>query len=288
MHAIVTDSTWSLFPRLAEEFGITVVPLHVIAPDREFLDTPAIERPEGRLTTSQPSHGELCEALEEVLDGGAESVLCFHLSSVLSGTASAMETVAKELSAERAVPIEVVDSRTAGGALGLSALVAAQSLRDGVPVAKALARARECASRSRVLLTVDDPRHIQRGGRFSGPPLAIGAALGIRPILEVNHGEIGLREAARGAAKAKSQLVKGVLDGVPPGTISIVVHHVADEDSAREVADSLREAAEAAGHTVDYTAVTPLSLVLAAHTGPGALGAVVAPTFGLLKGLTEP
>ncbi|MDN5559451.1 MAG: DegV family protein [Ruaniaceae bacterium] len=285
MHAIVTDSTWSLSPSLAEDLGITVVPLHVLGPEGEFLDSPAIERPEGRLTTSQPSHGELREALERAIGAGAASAMCFHLSSELSGTAAAMETVAAEVSAERGVPIDVVDSRTTGAGLGFAALVAARSLHAGESHRKAISRARECASRARVLLTVDDPRHLQRGGRFAAPQLAIGAALGIRPILELNQGAIGLREMARGAAKARAQLVKGVLTGVPPGRASIAVHHVGDEDSAHEVAEALREAAEGAGIVVEHVAVTPLSLVLAAHTGPGALGAVVAPTFGLLRDL---
>lgn len=282
MHAIVTDSTWSLPPALAEEWGIAVVPLHVIAPEGEFLDTPATERPEGRLTTSQPSHGELRAAVAAAVDAGAESVLCVHLSAALSGTYAAMETVAAEVSAKRGVPIQVMDSRTAGAGLGFAALVAARALAAGDSPRRAMSRARECASRSRVVLTVDDPRHIQRGGRFTGPQLAIGAALGIRPILEVSQGSIVLREAARGAARARTQLVKAVLDGVPPGSVSIAVHHVDDEEAAAAVAESLAEAAEKAGNVVEQVLITPLSLVLAAHTGPGALGAVVAPTFGLL------
>ena len=281
MHAIVTDSTWSLPPALAEELGIAVVPLHVASADAEFLDTPVAERPEGRLTTSQPSHGELRAVLERAIDGGTEGVLCLHLSSALSGTYAAMEVVASELTEERGVPVEVMDSRTAGAGLGFAALVAARSLEMGHSPRRALSRARECASRARVLLTVDDPRHLLRGGRFASSQLAVGAALGIRPVLQVSQGSIVLRESVRGAARARSQLVKGVLDGVLPGSVSIAVHHVADTDTAHEIAESLREAAEAAGNTVEQVLVTPLSLVLAAHTGPGSFGAVVAPTFGL-------
>lgn len=282
MQAVVTDSTWSLPEALAEQWGITVVPLHVIGPDAQWLDGGEhVDLEAGRLTTSQPSTHEL-EAALVAAGAAADGLVCVHLSGELSGTAAAMSRAAEQYRARSGLPVTVIDARTVGAALGFSAAVAAATLASGGAATLAVARARETAARSRVVFTVAELRHLQRGGRLSAPRAMIGAALGIRPVLEIREGAIRLREPVRGAARARSALAAAVTEGLPPGPVSLAVHHVGAQDAADELAEQLRQAAKARGASVERVEVTPMSAVLAVHAGPGALAAVSAPTFGLL------
>lgn len=287
MRAVVTDSTWSLPPALAAATGIRVLPLHVEGQGTSLLDTPdlAQEVLAGRFSTSQPSPAELRAVLEEARADGALEIVSLHISALLSGTVSAMEVQGREFTAGSGIAVHVVDTRTTGAGLGYAVLVVAASVNAGDPVRVGVARARECASRSRVLLTVDDLRHLQRGGRLSATPAVIGAALGIKPILEIREGALKLREPVRGTVRAREQLVKRAVAGTAPERVSLAVHHAGALDAAAALAEDFVAAAESHGDTVERVDVTPMSAVLAVHAGPGALAVVRAPTFGLVEGL---
>lgn len=273
MRAVITDSTWSLPETLAEALHINVIPLHVTA-DRGVGHTFT-----HGATTSQPSAGELAAALEAA-DG--EEISCIHLSAQLSGTVTAMARSAREYQERTGVPVTVIDTRTTGAALGYCAAVAAATLLAGGPQSLAIARARECAARSRVTFTVPDLKHLQRGGRLAAPKALIGAALGIRTVLEIREGAIRLKEPVRGAARALRAVAEGAVHDLPPGPVSLAVHHVAAPEDALVLAQLLRQAAIERGSQIERLDITQMPAVLAAHAGPGALAAVSAPTFGLL------
>lgn len=295
--ALVTDSTWSLPPGLAESLGVRVLPLHVVAGATSVADVPGqAERITGLIrattaSTSQPTPGEVRDLLLSLADEGVAGIVCIHLSGQLSGTYGSVRAVAGDVSAERGIPVEVVDSRTVAGALGYAVAVAGASLAAGASMAGAVAGARECAATSRVHMSVADLRHLQRGGRLRVPQLAIGTALGIRPILEVRHGEIRVRESVRGSARARQRLVDLALraagapkDGPrePRSRVSFAVHHVDSPGAAQAVADLLGRAAAEADLGVDRLDVTPMAGVLAVHAGPGALAVATARTRGLI------
>ncbi len=291
--ALVTDSTWNLPAEFARQLEVAVIPLHVSFGSRTWCDCEedmaAIMDSLRRLpaTTSQPTPGEIAGVLTDQIAAGASRVLCIHLSGGLSGTCAAVATVAARITADTGVRIDVVDSRTVGGALGYAVAVAAAAIPEGADVA--MARARECAATARVFLTVTDLRHLQRGGRLKAPQAAVGTALGIKPLLHVQNGEIRLLESVRGTKRAQDQLVHRALIAAgaptrgprePRSPVSFAVHHVGEPDVADAIAARLRAGADDAGLAVDRLDVTPMAGVLAAHAGPGALGVAVARTGG--------
>lgn len=295
--ALVTDSTWSLPADLAEALAVRVLPLYVLAGTTSIPDVPESA---ARITelirttaasTSQPTPVEIRDLLGTLADEGAAGIVCIHLSAQLSGTYGSVRAAAAEVAAERGIPVEVIDSRTVAAALGYAVSVAGASLAAGDSMGRAVARARECAATSRVLLSVADLRHIQRGGRLRVPQLAIGTALGIKPILEVRQGEIRVLESVRGSARAHQRLVDRALRsaGAPTGgpreprsPVSFAVHHVDSPEVADTLAERLGTAAAEAGLEVDRLDVTPMAGVLAVHAGPGALAVAAARTRGLV------
>jgi len=103
----------------------------------------------------------------------------------------------------------------------------------------------------------------------------LGTALGVRPILAVRDGGIEMAQRVRTRRAAVDRLLELALRRAEtcerPG---VAVHHLGAPERAAELAQRLRTATGA------DPVVTPVSAVLGAHAGPGALAVVVAELGG--------
>jgi len=165
--------------------GIAVVPLHVVLGGQEYSEGVDFTTPElaaalrkfTKVSTSRPSPQAFLDAYEAAAAGGADAVVSVHISSDMSGTVGSAMLAASQ----SPIPVEVVDSRSVGMAMGyavLSAAVAAQRGQDAKTVA-AIATAR--ARASTVIFYVATLEHLRRGGRIGAasapwPPWSICAA----------------------------------------------------------------------------------------------------------------
>lgn len=286
--ALLTDSTWSMPPALAEELGVHVLPLHVSAGAVSLADVPENEArikellQSGKVTTSQPATAEIRAALQKVVAEGATAVVAIHISGALSGTCDAVRVTGEAFRMETGVPVEVVDTRTVGAAIGFAVIAARKVLEQGGDAAAAATAARAVAESSSLWLTVADLRHLQRGGRLSASHALIGSALGVRPILRVADGKLGLVESQRGEARTRARLVALVIQearaAIEAGATAIdfAVQHTGDGPADR-LAHDLRDAAAGAGIPVGSFLQGKVSAVLAVHAGPGGMAVVVAP-----------
>src|SRR5690349_20965042 len=111
--AVVTDSTAYLPAGVAERFGVTVVPLHVVLGSRSGLETVEVSPEEVaaalgerriHVTTSRPTPGQLAAAYRAT---GATEIVSVHLSSALSGTADSARLAAKHVAPD--LTVRVVD-----------------------------------------------------------------------------------------------------------------------------------------------------------------------------------
>ncbi|MDO8145364.1 DegV family protein [Isoptericola sp. 178] len=279
---VVTDSTACLpgpgdpptDSLLPAELAPVVVPLHVVTDDtdlREGVDVRAAEVAariaEGeRLTTSQPSTAEFTSVYGDLAAQGARAVVSVHLSGKLSGTAGTAERAGQRAM----LPVRVVDSRTAAMGLGFAADEAARCAAAGCDASHVARRAAEVAASARTTFLVDSLDHLRRGGRLSAPAAALGTALGVRPILTLDDGAIELTQRVRTRRASVARLVGLALEQVRAASRpAVAVHHLGAPEQAAEVAAAL---ADRLGF---LPVVTPVSAVLGAHVGPGALAVVV-------------
>src|SRR5919109_1751640 len=147
--AVVTDSTSYLPPELIQRDGIHVVPLYVVfegnrtVPEVEITDYPAffeeLRSAEKLPTTSQPSVGDFTAVFEPLLAEGGE-VVSVHISGGLSGTPEAARQAkqALERDGRGGERIEVIDSKTAAGGLGMMVPAAGEEGAEGA-IAPAIA-----------------------------------------------------------------------------------------------------------------------------------------------------
>ena len=114
--------------------------------------------------------------------------------------------------------------------------------------------------------------YVWKGGRVPRVAMWLGNLLGVKPILELGAGRIGMLERPRTSARALDRLVALVakrLDG-RPGRIAVA--HAGAPERAANLARRLND--ELAPVELFVTEFTP---VLGAHTGPGLVGCAVHP-----------
>jgi DegV family protein with EDD domain len=275
--AVITDSTAHLPQSALDLFAITSVPLTVVVDGVAFEDgsaeaaerlVPAL-RQHLPVTTSRPSPETFAAAYRMAAGAGAAAVVSIHLSAEISGTYDAAVLAAREAP----VPVRVVDSGMIAMALGFSVLAAAEVVAVGGDADEAAAAAAKRAEATRAYFYVDTLDHLRRGGRINTAQALLGSALAVKPLLEMTEGRIELREKVRTAGRAIARLEELAVAHAGAAPVDVAVQHLAAEERAVQLAERL--AARLPG--LREMQVREVGAVLGAHTGPGLLGAIVAP-----------
>lgn len=267
---IVTDSTADLPPALAEELGITVVPLYVRFGDETYRDRVDITEDEfyQRLmngpihpSTSQPTPQDFANVYRE-LSQQADGIVSIHISSKLSGTCnSALQ--AKELVATEC-PVEVVDSEMVSMGLGLLAIEAATLANSGKGLQQVVEEVKQLISSTHVWALFDTLKYLALGGRIGKAKALLGSVLNIKPLLVVKDGEMAPAGQVRTRAKGIGVLCDFVNKVTDIQDLAVVYSTTPDE--AQVLADRI-------GTMFDKNRIrlARLGSTLGVHAGPGAL-----------------
>lgn len=249
---VVTDSSSGIPAEVAEELDITVLDLHMV--DDE--DT----------STSGLSALELAAAYARQLErGGDDGIVALHLSKRLSSTWSAGVSA----SAVFDDAVRVVDTDSAGMAVGAAAVVAASFARAGADLDGCATAAEATLALSETWLYLRQLDDMRKSGRLSATTAMLSAALlATKPILRVNDGKLELAIKTRTQSKAFFKLVAHVVERADGMPVFAAVQYSGDKDGAATLADMLKEAL-APGSSVS---LAPLTSAVAAHTGDGAIG----------------
>jgi DegV family protein with EDD domain len=220
-------------------------------------------------STSQASPADIEHALRGSAEAGRDVVyLCMAgaLSSNFSSACALSDLVKADYPD---VTFHIIDSRTASVAEGLLILEAIRKYQEEDLSAEEFAAWGERA-RSHVhnLFMVDDLATLRRGGRIPASVAVAGAALNVKPLLEIGiDGSLGVVGASRGRAKAikkMTELVNKTRDHDAPATICI------GHADCHEEAEKLREAI-AKNHSDANIIISDLGMTIGSHVGPGML-----------------
>lgn len=251
---IVTDSSAGIPPELAEEMEITVIDLHVMREEEE------------ETSTSGLSSLELAAAYARQLErGGDEGLVALHLSKKLSSTWSAAVSASAVFDGQ----VEVVDTDSAGMAVGAAAIVAAAFARAGADLEGCAAAAKGMLAQSETWLFLRQLDDMRKSGRVSTTTAMLSAALlATKPILRLTDGKLELAIKTRTQAKAFDKLVSHVVERADGEPVIAVVQHSGDT----EAAESLRQLLIDALSNQSSVTVHSFQDVVTAHTGDGAIG----------------
>ncbi len=275
--AIMTDSTACIPRELESKYDIAVVPLLIVFEDKSYRDGVDISADEVyRLmrntdklpTTSVPSPVDFLEVYRQ-LRQKTESILCVTLSSLQSKTFD-VALVAKEM-AKEAIPntaIEVIDSRTTAGALGLVVLEAARVASQGADLAQVAEAVRSMIPRVTLIAMVDTLYYLAKGGRIGKASAWAGSLLNLKPILEASTAT-GITEALerpRTRAKAVKRLLEIMAERVGDSPVHVLVHHAGVPEEGEQLKAQVASRFDCA--ELYLTEFTPM---MGAHSGPGVL-----------------
>jgi DegV family protein with EDD domain len=270
--AVVTDTTHYLPRAVVEANDIHEVSLYVNWPDAQEreADMPSFDafydrlRTERQLpTTSQPSVGDFLAVYEPLLAQGRD-VLSIHISGGISGTVNAARQAAEQCPPGR---VQVLDSSTACGGLGLMAMAAAKGAREGIGIEACIARAKETRDRLTLWFAIDTLEYLVRGGRIGRAQGMVGSALKIKPILSVES-DITPVERVRTSARAFARMVEMLRTLHADGVDGWVVQHIQAPEEAERLAQEGR-----AIFGTEPVFVSEIGPVIGAHVGPGLIGA---------------
>ena len=274
--AVVTDSTHYLPRGLADSQDIHQVSLYVgwqgAEPERElelasFDDFYARLRSDPELpSTSQPSIGDFLAVWEPLLQRGHD-VVSIHLAGGISGTCEAARQ-AHGLLAERGLGerVQVIDSETACGGMGLLVLAASAAARAGLDRAAVAARVRETRAALQIWFCIDTLEYLRRGGRVGKAQAWLGGTLRIKPILSLEY-EITPVERVRTAGRAFERMVSYAQKLHDAGSDGWVVQHIRATEQAERLIARCRDIF--ASEPVFTSEVGP---VIGTYTGPGLIG----------------
>jgi DegV family protein with EDD domain len=277
---IVTDSTCDIPAELAEEYGITVVPVTVRFGTTSFLDGVELTTDElyerltsgGDLpTTSQPSIGEFLEVYERV-GQDADGIVSIHVSAKLSGTYNSAMQASDQ--AEGDCPIDVVDTEQASMGIGLTVLAAAKAANEGANMDEVGALVDSAVQRSNCMALLGTLEFLQKGGRIGKAQALVGTLLRIHPMIVLSEGEVLPLARPRTRRKGLQELKKACMQLGTLEALSIIHSTVPDEavNLAAELSSVLPDGVEpivARFGPALGTYVGPKAIGLASITAPG-------------------
>ncbi len=209
---IVTDSTSDIPVKVAQELGITVVPLTVLFGHQSFLDRVDITTSEfyRRLTqeniyptTTQPAPGVFAEAYKKLLEE-TDEILAIVISSKLSGTyRSAVNAVSMAGNQNR---IEVIDSLLTSLSLGLIVILAAKMAKNGATLKEISAAVKSKLPYTNTIMAFDTLKYLAKGGRVGKAQGLLGSLLAVKPVLTLKEGEVSPLTRLRSMAAASDYL----------------------------------------------------------------------------------
>jgi DegV family protein with EDD domain len=217
-------------------------------------------------TTSQPSIGDFLAVWEPLLDAGSD-IVSVHLAGGISGTCEAARQ-AHALLAERGLGerVEVIDSETACGGMGMLVLAGAAAARAGGTKEEVTARVREARKALKIWFCIDTLEYLRRGGRVGRAQAWLGGTLRIKPILSLEY-EITPVERVRTAGRAFERMVQYMHELREAGSDAWVVQHIQATEQAQRLIERGREI-----YGSEPLFTSEVGPVIGTYVGPGLIG----------------
>lgn len=272
---IVCDSTFDLSEEMVEKFKpikLNIVPLKVHFGEDAYLDRVElapldfyrmlVERSEFP-KTAQPPVGAFIKMFEKLKERGTP-ILSIHLSSKLSGTYEAALMAKNEV---QDADITVFDTLQASVGTGLFIKKALEGIEAGKDKEEVLKELEVLRENCKVFFSVDTLEYLQKGGRIGKAQALLGSILNIKPLLQLENGEVLPLEKVRGEKKAFNRLVELAGERCKEKGWNIALSHANNKTVADRLAKRFKEI-----YHIDVSIVTVIGPVIGTHTGPGTIG----------------
>ena len=232
---IVSDSSSNVYT--LEKVDYSTVPMKIIAGDKEFVDTPALQLHEmvKYLKQYKGKSGSSCANAQEWLEafGDADMAFGVTISKNLSGSYNAAQQAAEDFKeAHPDKKIYIFDSLAAGPQQAMLCDKIAQLVQEGHDFDTIVEKARDYHNHTHIIFCLESLTNLARNGRINPAVAKIAGAIGIRVCGDVKGGEITPVVKPRGAKKAFDALVELLAErGYEDGKLIRVAHCFGEENA---------------------------------------------------------
>ena len=211
--AIATDSNSGITQAQGKELGIFVLPMPFYINDELFLEDITLSQEQfyqrleegADVKTTQPSPGDVTDLWDKILQD-YDQIVYIPMSSGLS---SSCET-AMMLSQDYEGKVFVVNNQRIS-------VTQRQAVLDAQTMAQAGKSAQEIHDYlertkfdSDIYITVDTLKYLKKGGRCTPAAAALGAVLGIKPVLRIKGEKLDSFAKVRGWKAAKKAMIDAI------------------------------------------------------------------------------
>ena len=272
--AVVTDSACDLTKEILDQYQIHVVPLSVHFGDTYFLDRLTInppqfyamlEKSDQPASSAQPASKEFQNKFE-YLATHYGSIIGIHLSQGLSGTFSSSDKGSKDVIARTGKKIDVVNSGTVSGGLGLLVLRAARAIGDGASHEEVMAQMEEWKAKSVFRLSITTLKYIVRSGRVSPFKSFMAKLLDLKPVIYMdNEGKASLFAKSFSEKSSMKKVINNISKIIAGKKVwEYTITHANNPSSAQWYAGEMEKLTGKKPLFIDHA-----SPALVANAGPG-------------------
>lgn len=272
--AVVTDSASCIPIALKQALGIFEIPFELVWDGvvyRDGVDLLPAEfyrrfRTQGHAhpKTSQPPLGAFV-ALYTQLSKEYDGIVSIHVAGEMTGTVRTAQLAAEQIDA---IPIRVLDSRTATIAEGFAVLAAARAANTGGTWEHVVDAAQRVIDRVDFFATLKTLEYIHRGGRLGEAATLLGSQLKLTPILNLKNGRVSIVGITRSWKHALEEILALSVDRLKGKTkIRASVFHADAPADAKWLEEQFCSRV-----TCGEFFLTEFSPVMGAHTGPDVIG----------------
>lgn len=270
--AIVTDSNSGISQKLAEEYGIFVLPMPFLIDGDTFYEDISLSQPEfyeklandAEISTSQPLVGDVLDLWDRILKE-YDTLVHIPMSSGLSGSCATAITLAEDYEDK----VFVVNNQRISVTQRQSVLDAMELVKAGKSAREIRDLLEEVKYESSIYIMMDTLKYLKKGGRITPAAATIATVLRIRPVLQIQGEKLDAFAKARSEKLGKGIMIDAMRKDIETrfdGDVNVFVAHTNNDVAAGEFSELIRKEL---GVAVSYC--DPLSLSVACHIGPGAL-----------------
>ncbi len=274
MVKIVTDSLCDIPDGMANELGISVVPLNLhfgIDTYRDKVDITTEEFYQKLVTsdvfptTSAPPPGIFVELFTKLAEE-TDEILAIMVSSKLSAIGESAIQGKGMVKAD--CRIEIIDSTLIIGGQLILVMKAAKAASEGASLEQIADMVRKSIPRIHLRMAFDTLEYLKRGGRIGSAKALLGSLLKLNPVLGLKDGEVVPIKQVRNRAQAQDFLVNFVKSFHKAE--SLVIEDATTPDELQVLADRLTEV-----FPREHMVVSKVSPVIGVHVGPHVLAVSV-------------
>lgn len=272
--AIMTDSNSGITSEEAKEWGVTVLPMPFLIEGKTYYENITLTQEEFYqklsegidVSTSQPSPEDVITAWDQALES-ADSIVHIPMSSGLSGSCQTALMLAQDYDGR----VQVVNNQRISVTQKQSVMDALQLADEGKTAEEIKNKLEEVKMESSIYIMLDTLKYLKKGGRITPAAAALGSALRLKPVLQIQGEKLDAYAIAKTNKKGISKMLAAMEEDIERrfgGTdnVHLEVAHTNNEAAAVEFCQMIREK-----FGVEDIVMDPLSLSISCHIGSGAL-----------------